>query len=336
MAKKAVKRIGVLTSGGDAPGMNAAIRAVVRASMHLGIECLGIRRGFNGLITGDIIPMDFVQTSGLIGRGGTALYTARSEEFKTEEGRRKAAGTCKLFGLEGIVGIGGDGTYRGLLNFCNQEGIAVVGVPGTIDNDIACTDYTIGYDTACNTALDAIDRLKDTMQSHERCSVVEVMGRHAGHLALYVGMACGATAVLIPEKEINFEKDVVEPIRAARLAGRTHFMVIVAEGVGSSYDVATRIKENTGLDPRVTVLGHVQRGGSPSARDRMVATYMGYNAVDLLAQGKSNRVVALKSNAYMDYDINEALSMQKGIDENTYEVLRALTGAEEGRYSRGD
>lgn len=329
--KSAVKRIGVLTSGGDAPGMNAAIRSVVRASMHMGIECLGIRRGFNGLITGDITSMDFVQTSGLIGRGGTVLYTARSEEFKTPEGRKKAANTCKLFGLEGIVGIGGDGTYRGLLEFSNQEGIAVVGVPGTIDNDIACTEYTIGYDTACNTALDAIDRLKDTMQSHERCSVVEVMGRHAGHLALYVGVACGATAVLIPEKEIDFQRDVVEPIRAARLAGRTHFMVIVAEGVGSSYEVAAQIKEYTGLDPRVTVLGHVQRGGSPSARDRMEATYMGYNAVELLAQGKTNRVVAMQKGAYVDYDINDALAMKKGIDERVYTVLRALIGVEDKR-----
>ena len=329
--KSAVKRIGVLTSGGDAPGMNAAIRSVVRASMHMGIECLGIRRGFNGLITGDITSMDFVQTSGLIGRGGTVLYTARSEEFKTPEGRKKAANTCKLFGLEGIVGIGGDGTYRGLLEFSNQEGIAVVGVPGTIDNDIACTEYTIGYDTACNTALDAIDRLKDTMQSHERCSVVEVMGRHAGHLALYVGVACGATAVLIPEKEIDFQRDVVEPIRAARLAGRTHFMVIVAEGVGSSYEVAAQIKEYTGLDPRVTVLGHVQRGGSPSARDRMEATYMGYNAVELLAQGKTNRVVAMQKGAYVEYDINDALAMKKGIDERVYTVLRALIGAEDKR-----
>ena len=329
--KSAVKRIGVLTSGGDAPGMNAAIRSVVRASMHMGIECLGIRRGFNGLITGDITSMDFVQTSGLIGRGGTVLYTARSEEFKTPEGRKKAANTCKLFGLEGIVGIGGDGTYRGLLEFSNQEGIAVVGVPGTIDNDIACTEYTIGYDTACNTALDAIDRLKDTMQSHERCSVVEVMGRHAGHLALYVGVACGATAVLIPEKEIDFQRDVVEPIRAARLAGRTHFMVIVAEGVGSSYEVAAQIKEYTGLDPRVTVLGHVQRGGSPSARDRMEATYMGYNAVELLAQGKTNRVVVMQKGAYVDYDINDALAMKKGIDERVYTVLRALIGAEDKR-----
>ena len=329
--KSAVKRIGVLTSGGDAPGMNAAIRSVVRASMHMGIECLGIRRGFNGLITGDITSMDFVQTSGLIGRGGTVLYTARSDEFKTPEGRKKAANTCKLFGLDGIVGIGGDGTYRGLLEFSNQEGIAVVGVPGTIDNDIACTEYTIGYDTACNTALDAIDRLKDTMQSHERCSVVEVMGRHAGHLALYVGVACGATAVLIPEKEIDFQRDVVEPIRAARLAGRTHFMVIVAEGVGSSYEVAAQIKEYTGLDPRVTVLGHVQRGGSPSARDRMEATYMGYNAVELLAQGKTNRVVAMQKGAYVDYDINDALAMKKGIDERVYTVLRALIGAEDKR-----
>ena len=333
MKKSAVKCIGVLTSGGDAPGMNAAIRAVVRASMHMGIKCLGIRRGFNGLINADIIPMDFVQTSGLIGRGGTALYTARSDEFRTPEGRQKAANTCKLFGLEGIVGIGGDGTYRGLLEFSNEQGVAGVGVPGTIDNDIACTEYTIGYDTACNTALEAIDRLKDTMQSHERCSVVEVMGRHAGHLALYVGMACGATSVLIPEKEIDFERDVVEPIRAARLAGRTHFMVIVAEGVGSSYgssyDIANKIKEYTGLDPRVTVLGHVQRGGSPTARDRMEATYMGYNAVELLAQGKTNRVVAMQKGTYVDYDINEALAMKKGIDERVYTVLRALIGAEE-------
>lgn len=325
--ENAVKRIGVLTSGGDAPGMNAAIRSVVRTSMHLGIECLGIRRGFNGLISGDIIPLSFEQTSGLMRRGGTTLYTARSEEFKTPEGRKKAANTCKLFGLDGIVGIGGDGTYRGLLEFCNQEGIAVVGVPGTIDNDIACTGYTIGYDTACNTALDAIDRLQDTMQSHERCSVVEVMGRRAGHLALYVGVACGATAVLIPEMNIDFERDVVEHIRAARLAGRTHFMIIVAEGVGSAYDVAAQIKEKMGLDPRVTVLGHVQRGGSPTARDRMVATYMGYEAVNLLAQGQTNRVVALQNDAYVNYDINEALAMKKGIDEETYTVLRALTGA---------
>ena len=325
--KSAVKRIGVLTSGGDAPGMNAAIRSVVRASMHMGIECLGIRRGFNGLITGDITSMDFVQTSGLIGRGGTVLYTARSEEFKTPEGRKKAANTCKLFGLEGIVGIGGDGTYRGLLEFSNQEGIAVVGVPGTIDNDIACTEYTIGYDTACNTALDAIDRLKDTMQSHERCSVVEVMGHRAGHLALTVGVACGATAVIVPEHPVDYEADLLEPIRRARLAGRTHFMIIVAEGVeGGAYSIGKVIEEATALDTRVTVLGHIQRGGSPSSRDRITATYMGYEAVRLLAEGKTCRVVALQGENYVDYDITEALQMTKSLDQHTYEVMRALTG----------
>ncbi|MEG1720741.1 MAG: 6-phosphofructokinase [Pseudoflavonifractor sp.] len=325
----AVHRIGVLTSGGDAPGMNAAIRAVVRTSTHLGIECLGIRRGYTGLISGDIIPLHYEQTTGLVRRGGTMLYTARSEEFTGEEGQKKAAATCKLFGLEGIVAIGGDGTFRGLLALSKQN-VAVVGIPGTIDNDIACSSYTIGYDTACNTALECIDRLADTMQSHERCSVVEVMGRHAGHLALYVGVACGATAVLIPEKEIDFDRDVVEPIRRARLGGRTHFMIIVAEGVGSAYDVAAKIKETLGLDPRVTVLGHIQRGGAPTARDRMTATYMGYEAVNLLAQGKSNRVVCLQNDKYVDFDIEEALSMKKGIDEQTYTVLRALSGAETG------
>ncbi|MEG1857699.1 MAG: ATP-dependent 6-phosphofructokinase, partial [Pseudoflavonifractor sp.] len=301
----------------------------VRTSSHMGIECLGIRRGYTGLISGDIIPLHYEQTTGLVRRGGTMLYTARSEEFVTEEGQKKAAATCKLFGLEGIVAIGGDGTFRGLLALSKQK-VAVVGIPGTIDNDIACSGYTIGYDTACNTALECIDRLADTMQSHERCSVVEVMGRHAGHLALYVGIACGATAVLIPEKAIDFEQDVVEPIRRARLGGRTHFMIIVAEGVGSAYDVAAKIKDALGLDPRVTVLGHIQRGGAPTARDRMTATYMGYEAVNLLAQGKSNRVVCLQDDKYVDFDIEEALSMKKGIDEQTYCVLRALSGADTG------
>lgn len=324
-----VKRIGVLTSGGDAPGMNAAIRSVVRTSAHMGIECLGIRRGYTGLISGDIIPLHYEQTTGLVRRGGTILYTARSEEFVGEEGQRKAAATCKLFGLEGIIAIGGDGTFRGL-QALSKQGVAVVGIPGTIDNDIACSSYTIGYDTACNTALECIDRLSDTMQSHERCSVVEVMGRHAGHLALYVATACGATAVLIPEKEIDFQKDVVEPIRRARLGGRTHFMIIVAEGVGSAYDVSAKIKEHLGLDPRVTVLGHIQRGGAPSARDRLTATYMGYEGVNLLAQGKTNRVVCLQDDKYVDFDIMEALSMKKGIDEQAYCVLQALSGADTG------
>ena len=237
-----IKRVGVLTSGGDAPGMNAAVRAVVRTCVHKGIECVGIRRGYHGLINGDILPLGFDSVNGLLRQGGTTLYSARSEEFRTPEGQKKALATCKLLGLDAVIGIGGDGTFQGLLAL-SKLGVPVMGIPGTIDNDIACTSYTIGFDTACQTALDSIDKLSDTMQSHERCSVVEVMGRHAGHLAMYVGVACGATCVLIPEHTIDFEREVVEPIRRARLGGRTHFMVIVAEGVGSAYDVAEKIKE---------------------------------------------------------------------------------------------
>ncbi|MCI5704677.1 ATP-dependent 6-phosphofructokinase [Candidatus Pseudoscillospira sp. SGI.172] len=321
----AVRRIGVLTSGGDAPGMNAAIRAVARTCFHMGIECVGIRRGFNGLINGDDEVLNYAKVSGLTRQGGTMLYSARSTEFRTEAGIQKAVNTCKLLGLDGIVGIGGDGTFRGLHDL-SEHGINVIGVPGTIDNDIACSSYTIGYDTACNTAVECIDKLQDTMQSHERCSVVEVMGHRAGHLALYVGLACGATSVLIPEKPVNFEEDVVEPIRRARLSGRTHFMVIVAEGVGSSYDVAAKIKEATALDTRVTVLGHIQRGGVPSARDRVTATHMGYTAVMLLAAGKTDRVVCMQNDLYVDYDITEALSMKKGIDEDKYTVMRTMIG----------
>lgn len=322
----AVKRIGVLTSGGDAPGMNAAIRAVVRMALHLGIECVGIRRGYHGLINGDFIKLDFESVSDISRRGGTMLYSARSKEFMTEDGLNKALGTCKMLGLDALVGIGGDGTFRGLLSLA-KKGIAVIGIPGTIDNDIACSTYTIGYDTACNTALESIDRLRDTMKSHERCSVVEVMGRHAGHLAMSVGIACGATVVLTPEEELDFEHDVIEPIRQARLAGRTHFMVIVAEGItGGAYEVAKKITEGMALDTRVTILGHVQRGGSPTARDRMVATYMGHEAVQLLADGKTCRVVALKGDNVVDYDINEALAMTKGLEQYGLEVLANMTG----------
>ena len=322
-----VRRIGVLTSGGDAPGMNPVVRSVVRTCLHLGIECVGIRRGFSGLLAGDILPLDYDASSGLIRRGGTKLYTARCQEFKTEEGQKKGAATCKFLGLDGIVGVGGDGTFRGLLAL-SRQGINVVGVPGTIDNDIACSSYTVGFDTACNTAIDAIDRLQDTMQSHERCSVVEVMGRHAGYLALNVAVACGALAVLIPEREVNFEEDILEPIRRSRLVGRTHFMIIVAEGAGSAYDVAQRIHEALCVDTRVTVLGHVQRGGSPSAQDRLVGTHMGYRAVQLLAEGKTNRVVCCTGNEYQDYDIEEALSMHKTIDEDTYKMVQNLTGTD--------
>ena len=321
--EQTMRRIGVLTSGGDAPGMNAAIRAVVRAAVHHGVECVGIRRGFTGLINSDFIVMDAASVSGISRRGGTMLYSARSDEFRTEAGQEKAVATCKMLGLDGIVGIGGDVTFRCLHDLA-QRGIAMVGIPGTIDNDISCSTYTIGYDTACNTALDAIDKLRDTMQSHERCSVVEVMGHNAGHLALNVGMGCGATTVLIPEKKIDLGRDVIEPIREARLVGRTHFMVIVAEGVGDTYEIAQRIKETTALDVRVTVLGHVQRGGAPTSRDRVAATYMGYNAVRLLLEGKTDRVVCVQNDDYVDYDITEALRMKKGIDEQAYKLLREL------------
>ena len=322
--KKTIRRIGVLTSGGDAPGMNAAVRSVVRSALHLGIEVIGIRRGWNGLINGDIVRLDEKSVAHIINRGGTILYTARSEEFMTPEGQQKAVNTCKLLGLDGIVAIGGDGTFRGALAL-SKYGISVVGLPATIDNDIACTHYCIGFDTAANTAIECIDKLRDTMQSHERCSVVEVMGRIAGHLALFVGLAVGATAVFIPERR-DFQKEVIEKIRSARLNGFTHFMVVVAEGAGSAMEVAARIKEEICLDPRVTVLGHVQRGGTPSGRDRVTATRMGYRAVDLLAQGCTNRVVCFNNGAINDFDIDEALSMHKGIDLASLEVLEAMTG----------
>ena len=326
--ESAVKRIGVFTSGGDAPGMNAAIRSVVRTCMYYGIECIGIRRGYHGLINGDFMKLDFESVSGISRRGGTLLYSARSEDFKAKEGQEKATATCKLLGLEALVGIGGDGTFRGLLCLAEQ-GLSVIGIPGTIDNDIACSSYTIGYDTACNTALECIDKLRDTMQSHERCSVVEVMGRHAGHVALNVGVACGATSVLVPEQELNLEEDVIEPIRQARLGGRTNFTIIVAEGVrGGGYEIARQITEATALDTRVTILGHVQRGGAPTLRDRVAATYMGYEAVSLLAEGKTCRVIGMKGDEYVNYDINEALQMKKGLDSQTYTVMKALTGIE--------
>ncbi len=324
-SKNAVRRIGVLTSGGDAPGMNAAVRAVVRAAIFRGIEVVGIRRGYNGLINGDIVRLDEKSVAHIINRGGTMLYTARSTEFMTEEGQQKAVNTCKMLGLDGIVAIGGDGTFRGALAL-SKHGISVVGIPGTIDNDIACTNYCIGFDTAANTAIECIDKLRDTMQSHERCSVVEVMGRSAGHLALYVGLAVGATAVLVPESDQDFDTEVIEKIRNARLNGFTHYMVVVAEGAGSAFQVAERIKEETALEPRVTVLGHIQRGGNPTARDRVTATRMGYRAVDILASGGTNRIVCLRNGTMCDMDIDDALAMQKGIDKEEFTVLEAMTG----------
>ena len=321
----AIKRIGVLTSGGDAPGMNACVRSVVRTAMFHGVECYGIRRGYNGLIAGDIIKLDERNIAHIINRGGTVLNTARSKEFMTEEGQKKAVSTCKFLGLEGIVAIGGDGTFRGA-RALSRHGINVVCIPATIDNDICCTNYSIGFDTAANTAIECIDKLRDTMQSHERCSVVEVMGRNAGYLAMYVGLAVGATAVLVPEKLVDFEQDVIEKIRRARFNGFTHYMIVVAEGAGSAAEIAKKIKDTIDLDPRVTVLGHIQRGGSPTGRDRVNATKMGYLAVELLLNGKTNKIICTNSGTFTDVDIEEGLSMQKGIQQMEVDVLGAMTG----------
>ena len=325
-----VKRIGVLTSGGDAPGMNPCVRAVVRTALYRGLECYGIRRGWNGLINHDFIRMDSNSVSHIIDKGGTMLYTARSEAFMTPEGREKAIATCKLLGLDGIVAIGGDGTFRGALALSRQvaqqgETLQMVGVPATIDNDVGCSNYTIGFDTACNTAIECVDKLRDTMQSHERCSVVEVMGRRAGYLALYVGISVGATAVLIPERPVDFDRDVVEKIRQARLSGTTHYMVVVAEGAGSAVDIGKRIHEELGIDPRVTVLGHIQRGGSPSARDRETASRMGYEAVQSLAEGRGNRIICTQEGKVVDLDMEEALAMTKVFDMERYRALEATT-----------
>ena len=327
-----IKRIGVLTSGGDAPGMNAAVRAVVRTSLANGVECVGIRRGWQGLITSDFVPLTRESVGHILSRGGTMLYTARSEDFMTEKGRQKAVATCKMLGLDGIVAIGGDGTFRGALEL-SRLGVPVVGVPATIDNDVGCTNYTIGFDTACNTAIECIDRLRDTMQSHERCSVVEVMGRNAGFLALYVGIAVGATAVLVPEHETDFQKDVVERIQDSRLAGNTHFMIVVAEGAGSAVDIGKQIHDALGMEPRVTVLGHIQRGGSPTARDRETATRMGYYAVKSFVEGRGNCIIGTQEGGIVEIPIEEALTMKKHLQMDRYRIMEAMQFG--GLYQNG-
>ncbi|MCL2392425.1 MAG: 6-phosphofructokinase [Oscillospiraceae bacterium] len=321
----AVNRVGILTSGGDAPGMNAAIRGAVRTLQCLGIDCFGVRHGYAGLIRGDIIPLDEKIVRGITGRGGTMLYTARSKEFQTSEGVLRASENCKYLGIDGLITIGGDGTFRGAHALSELGDVKVAGIPCTIDNDIGCTSYTIGFDTACNTAVEAVDRLNDTMQSHERCSVVEVMGRKAGHLALNVGVATGATIIMVPEVTYDFERDVVERIRTARLTGRNNFTVIVAEGAEQGQSVATKIQEKLGIETRFTALGHVQRGGPPQIRDRVTATCMGYRAVMLLAEGQSGRLVAMSGDTVIDHDISEALEMEKPFDYDTYNSFSALT-----------
>ncbi len=308
-----MKTIGVLTSGGDAPGMNAAVRAVVRTAVYNGIKVKGIRRGYNGLMEGDIIDLDSRAVSGIIQLGGTMLYSARSPRFKTTEGVAEAVENCKKHGIEGIVVIGGDGSFRGARDL-SLAGIPCVGVPATIDNDIASTEYTIGFDTAMNTVIQMVDRLRDTCDSHERCSVVEVMGRHAGHLALRTAIGVGALAVVVPEREYDINA-IIEKIRETQKMGKKHFIVVVAEGVGGVTEMAKKIESETGIETRGTILGHVQRGGSPTLRDRLIATQMGFAAVELLKEGIGNRVVAYKLGEVVDYDIYEALNMTKGLED---------------------
>ena len=319
-----MNKIAVLTSGGDAPGMNAAVRSVVRSALHEGMEVYGVIRGYNGLIHDDLIKMDLRSVSDIIHRGGTVLYTARSPEFCTEEGMQKAVDTCHRHGIEGVVVIGGDGSFRGARDL-TAHGISCIGLPGTIDNDISCCEETIGYDTAINTVVEMVDKLRDTSQSHDRCSVVEVMGRRAGWLALSAGIAAGATSILVPEIEYDFERDIVDRMKKTASTGKHHFIIIVAEGVGHVSELAERIEAATGVEARATVLGHVQRGGSPSGRDRVLASRMGNYAVHLLQQGKENRVVAIQNNHVCDFDITEALAMKKPFDMDLYRMSTEIS-----------
>ena len=318
-----VKRIGVLTSGGDAPGMNAAVRAVVRTALTQGIECVGIRRGWNGLINSDFVRMGSASVSHIIDKGGTILYTARCMEFTTPEGQQKGADICRKHGIDGIVVICGDGSFRGAGKL-SALGINTIGLPGTIDLDIACTDYTIGFDTAVNTAMEAIDKIRDTSTSHERCSIVEVMGRNAGYIALWCGFANGAEDILLPERYDGDEQSLINRVIENRKRGKKHNIIINAEGIGHSASMAKRIEAATGIETRATILGHMQRGGTPTCKDRVYASIMGAKAAMLLAEGKSNRLVAYKNGDYVDFDIQEALNMKKDIQEDQYEIAKML------------
>ena len=320
---KAMKTIGVLTSGGDAPGMNAAIRAVVRVAINKGLKVKGIMRGYAGLLDEEIVDMDSTSVSDIINRGGTILYTARCMEFTTPEGQKKGAEICRKHGIDGMVVIGGDGSFRGAGKL-SALGINTIGLPGTIDLDIACTDYTIGFDTAVNTAMEAIDKIRDTSTSHERCSIVEVMGRNAGYIAMWCAIANGAEDVLLPERYDGDEQALINRIIENRKRGKKHNIIVNAEGIGHSTSMAKRIEAATGIETRATILGHMQRGGTPTCKDRMYASIMGAKAAMLLAEGKSNRLVAYKGGQFVDYDIQEALNMKKDIPEEYYEISKLL------------
>ena len=320
----AQKSIAVLTSGGDAPGMNAAVRAVVRAGINKGMRVYGVYRGYNGLLNGDVQEMNLRSVSDIIGFGGTMLYTARSEEFATPAGIKKAADFCRSIDVSGVVVIGGDGSFKGARALTNA-GINCIGIPGTIDNDIACSEYTVGFDTAMNTAIQMVDRIRDTAQSHDRCSIVEVMGRRCGDIALQTGIATGATAILVPEIPYNIERDVIQRIVNTQKTGKKHFIVVVAEGVGKVAELANYIENRLGIETRATILGHVQRGGSPTLRDRVVASEMGFRAVELLEKNLGNRVVAMKDGKIVDLDINEALDMPRVFDEELYKIAMTIS-----------
>ncbi|KXB60079.1 6-phosphofructokinase [Lachnoanaerobaculum saburreum] len=319
----AIKTIGVLTSGGDAPGMNAAIRAVVRTAIHNGINVKGIMRGYAGLLQEEIVDMESTSVSEIIHRGGTILYTARCQEFTTAEGQKKGAEICKKHGIDGVVVIGGDGSFKGAGKL-SALGINTIGIPGTIDLDIACTDYTIGFDTAVNTAMDAIDKVRDTSTSHERCSIIEVMGRNAGYIALWCGFANGAEDVLLPERYDGNEQALIDRIIENRKRGKKHHIIINAEGIGHSVSMAKRIEAATGIETRATILGYMQRGGAPTCMDRVYASIMGAKAVELLLAGKSNRLVAYKNGEFVDFDIQEALAMKKDISEDQFRICKLL------------
>ena len=319
-----IKTIGVLTSGGDAPGMNAAIRAVVRKALDKGVKVKGIKKGYQGLLNEEIMDLERYHVSDTIQRGGTILGTARCLEFKTEEGQQKGVDICHKHGIDGLVVIGGDGSYRGA-QALSRHGINTIGIPGTIDLDIACTDYTIGFDTAVNTAMEAIDKVRDTSSSHERCSIIEVMGRNAGYIALWCGIANGAEDILLPEKYDYNEQGIINNIINNRKRGKTHHIIINAEGIGHSTSMARRIEAATGIETRATILGYMQRGGSPTCKDRYYASIMGAYATDILIEGKSNRVVGIRHGECVDFDIEEALSMTKDIPEYDYEVARILS-----------
>ncbi|MBO5060838.1 MAG: 6-phosphofructokinase [Clostridia bacterium] len=319
-----IKKIGVLTSGGDAPGMNAAIRAVVRCGIYNGIEVYGVKKGYNGLINGDVELMEARSVGEILQKGGTILQTARCLEFKEEAGVRKAVETAKELGIDGLIVVGGDGSFRGARDLCRM-GLPTIAMPGTIDNDISCSEYTIGYDTCLNTVIEAVDKLRDTSSSHERCSVIEVMGRGAGYIAVETAIACGAEVVLVPEFEFDFNRDVIEVIKKGIARGKKHCIVIVAEGVGGAVEIAKKIQEETGMESRATILGHVQRGGSPTVKDRVVASQMGAKCVELLLDGKENRVVCIRNGEMVDIEIEEALSMKKQLSYELMGLIRKLS-----------